>query len=142
MPVGESYSDVLARACGFRTIKLSYFDISGRRQVKMAPALRSSKWIAAMIKNDNIFITGDGEISRDLSYTDKAMQARLLAATASNEEVANEVYYVAIGDRSSLNQLYFTLRDNLAKKFSHLQDTKPVYRYFLIDDVRHSFADT
>ena len=94
-----------------------------------------------MIKNEPVYINGDGETSRDFCYIDNAVQANLLAATATNEEAANQAYNVAVGDRTSLNQLYYLLRDNLANQFSHLKDAAPVYRDFRIGDVRHSLAD-
>jgi len=141
--VNELYSDVFARAYDFKTIGLRYFNIFGRRQdPDGAYAAVIPKWIAAMIKNDDVYINGDGETSRDFCYIENAVQANLLAATASNEEAVNEVYNVAVGNRTSLNQLYFHLRDNLANKFPHLQDNKPVYLDFRIGDVRHSLADT
>lgn len=140
--VNELYADVFAKTYGFNTIGLRYFNIFGRRQdPEGAYAAVIPKWIAAMIKNEPIYINGDGETSRDFCYIDNTIQANLLAATATNEEAANQVYNVAVGDRTSLNQLYFHLRDNLALKFPHLKDANPVYRDFRAGDVRHSLAD-
>lgn len=140
--VNELYADVFARTYGFKTIGLRYFNIFGRRQdPDGAYAAVIPKWIAAMIKNEPVYINGDGETSRDFCYIDNSVQANLLAATATNEEAANQVYNVAVGDRTSLNQLYYLLRDNLANHFSHLKDAAPVYRDFRIGDVRHSLAD-
>jgi len=140
--VNELYSDVFARTYGFKTIGLRYFNIFGRRQdPDGAYAAVIPKWIAAMVKNESVYINGDGETSRDFCYIDNTVQANLLAATATNEEAANQVYNVAVGDRTSLNQLYFHLRDNLASKFPHLKDGNPVYRDFRTGDVRHSLAD-
>ena len=140
--VNELYADVFARTYGFKTIGLRYFNIFGRRQdPDGAYAAVIPKWIAAMIKNEPVYINGDGETSRDFCYIDNAVQANLLAATATNEEAANQAYNVAVGDRTSLNQLYYLLRDNLANQFSHLKDAAPVYRDFRIGDVRHSLAD-
>lgn len=140
--VNELYADVFCRAYGFKTIGLRYFNIFGRRQdPDGAYAAVIPKWIAAMIRNDPVYINGDGETSRDFCYIENAIQANLLAATATNEDATNQVYNVAVGDRTSLNQLYFYLKDSLAKKFSHLKNTGPVYREFRDGDVRHSLAD-
>lgn len=140
--VNELYADVFAKTYGFKTIGLRYFNIFGRRQdPDGAYAAVIPKWVAAMIKNEPVYINGDGETSRDFCYIDNAVQANLLAATATNEEAANQAYNVAVGDRTSLNQLYYLLRDNLANQFSHLKDAAPVYRDFRIGDVRHSLAD-
>jgi len=140
--VNELYAEVFARTYGFNTIGLRYFNIFGRRQdPEGAYAAVIPKWIAAMIKNEPLYINGDGETSRDFCYIDNTVQANLLAATATNDEAANQVYNVAVGDRTSLNQLYFHLRDNLASRFPHLQDANPVYRDFRVGDVRNSQAD-
>jgi len=140
--VNELYAEVFAQTYGFKTIGLRYFNIFGRRQdPDGAYAAVIPKWIAALIKNEPVYINGDGETSRDFCYIENAIQANLLAATVTNMDATNQVYNVALGDRTSLNQLYFHLRDDLASKFSHLKDASPVYRDFRAGDVRHSLAD-
>jgi UDP-N-acetylglucosamine 4-epimerase len=140
--VNEFYADVFARTYGFKAIGLRYFNIFGRRQDPEGTyAAVIPKWIAAMIKNDPVYINGDGETSRDFCHIDNTVQANLLAATSTKDDAVNQVYNVAVGDRTSLNQLYFHLRDNLASKFPHLKDANPVYRDFRAGDVRHSLAD-
>jgi UDP-N-acetylglucosamine 4-epimerase len=140
--VNELYADVFAKCYGFKSIGLRYFNVFGKRQnLNGAYAAVIPKWIAAMIKNEPVYINGDGLSSRDFCYIDNTVQANLLAATASNEEAANQVFNVAVGDRTSLNQLYFNLRDNLADQFPHMKDAKPIYRDFRAGDVRHSLAD-
>ena len=69
------------------------------------------------------------------------MQANLLAATTENPEANNQIYNVAVGDRTTLNQLYNYLKENLEDKYSHVKDAKPIYRDFRSGDVRHSEAD-
>lgn len=140
--VNEHYAEVFAKTYGFKAIGLRYFNIFGPRQdPDGAYAAVIPKWIAAMIKDEPVYINGDGETSRDFCFIDNTIQANLLAATAINQEAANQVYNVAVGDRTSLNQLYFHLRNNLASKFPHLKDGNPVYREFRAGDVRHSLAD-
>lgn len=140
--VNELYADVFAKTYGFNTIGLRYFNIFGRRQDPSgAYAAVIPKWIAAMIKGEPIYINGDGETSRDFCYINNTVQANLLAATASNVDAANQIYNVAVGDRTSLNQLYFQLRDNLASRFDNLKEAQPIYRDFRAGDVRHSLAD-
>jgi UDP-N-acetylglucosamine 4-epimerase len=140
--VNELYADVFARTYGFKTIGLRYFNIFGRRQdPDGAYAAVIPKWIAAMIKSEPVCINGDGETSRDFCYVDNAVQANLLAATATKKDATNQVYNVAVGDRTSLNQLFLHLRDNLANQFTHLKGANPVYRDFRAGDVRHSLAD-
>jgi UDP-N-acetylglucosamine 4-epimerase len=140
--VNELYAEVFARTYGFKAIGLRYFNIFGRRQdPEGAYAAVIPKWIASMIKNEPVYINGDGETSRDFCHIENTVQANLLAATANDENALNQVYNVAVGDRTSLNQLYFHLRDNLANQFPHLKDENPAYRDFRAGDVRHSLAD-
>jgi UDP-N-acetylglucosamine 4-epimerase len=140
--VNELYAEVFARSYGFKAIGLRYFNIFGRRQdPNGAYAAVIPKWIAAMIENEPVFINGDGETSRDFCYIENTIQANLLAATTSNEEATNQVFNVAVGERTSLNQLYYHLRDKLAPRFDHLCAAQPVYRDFRAGDVRHSQAD-
>ena len=140
--VNELYADVFAQTYGFKTIGLRYFNVFGRRQdPNGAYAAVIPKWIAAMIKNQPVYINGDGETSRDFCYIDNVVQANLLAATTENPEALNQVYNVAVGERTTLNQLYEQLRGNLLSSNAQLLDAQPVYRDFRVGDVRHSLAD-
>lgn len=140
--VNELYADVFARTYGFNTIGLRYFNVFGPRQdPNGAYAAVIPKWVASMIKNETIFINGDGETSRDFCFIENVRQINLLAATVENPEAANQVYNVAVGDRTTLNQLYEQLHLNLLPRFPHLQNVKPTYRDYRAGDVRHSLAD-
>src|SRR5574340_741183 len=140
--VNELYADVFARTYGFNTIGLRYFNVFGPRQdPNGAYAAVIPKWIASMIKGEPVYINGDGETSRDFCFIENIRQINLLAATTGNPEAVNQVYNVAVGDRTTLNQLYEQLRLNLLSGYPHLQDAKPVYRDFRAGDVRHSLAD-
>jgi UDP-N-acetylglucosamine 4-epimerase len=94
-----------------------------------------------MIKNEPIFINGDGETSRDFCYVANVVQANLLAATVEQPEAVNQVYNVAVQARTSLNRLFALLRDSLRPHYPHLQDCRPVRCDFRPGDVRHSEAD-
>lgn len=140
--VNELYADVFARTYGFKTIGLRYFNIFGKRQdPNGAYAAVIPKWIAAMIAGQPVFINGDGETSRDFCYIANTIQANLLAATTDNPDAANQVYNVAVGDRTTLNDLSTFLVQSLAERYPHLRDFKPVHRDFRAGDVRHSLAD-
>jgi UDP-N-acetylglucosamine 4-epimerase len=140
--VNELYAEVFARCYGFNTIGLRYFNVFGPRQdPNGAYAAVIPKWTASMIKGEPVFINGDGETSRDFCFIDNAVQANLLAATTKTPEALNQVYNVAVGDRTTLNELYSELRRLLAPRSSLMQDAKPVYRDFRAGDVRHSLAD-
>lgn len=144
--VNELYADVFARSYGFKTIGLRYFNIFGRRQdPDGAYAAVIPKWIAALLKNEPVYINGDGETSRDFCYIDNAVQANLLAAVTENPEAVNQVYNVAVGERTSLNQLYELIRDNLARlepcPLGLATLFAPQHRDFRPGDVLHSQAD-
>jgi UDP-N-acetylglucosamine 4-epimerase len=140
--VNELYADVFGRCYGMESVGLRYFNIFGRRQdPDGAYAAVVPKWVASMIHNEPVYINGDGETSRDFCYIDNVIQANLLAATSQHADAANQVYNVAVGDRTTLNQLFEAIRALLAPKFPHLADFKPHYRDFRAGDVRHSLAD-
>lgn len=140
--VNQQYADVFARTYGFRTIGLCYFNIFGAHQdPNGAYAAVVPKWTAAMIHNQPVWINGDGETTRDFCYIANAVQANLLAATVENDEATNQVYNVAVGDRTTLNDLFEAIRSTLEPHFQHLRDFKPQYRDFRVGDVRHSLAD-
>lgn len=139
--VNELYAEVFARCYGFNTVGLRYFNVFGPRQdPNGAYAAVIPKWTAALLQGDAVYINGDGETSRDFCFVANAVQANLLAATTENPEARNQVYNVAVGDRTTLNILYALLRDNLAAH-GVSASAQPVYRDFRAGDVRHSQAD-
>lgn len=139
--VNELYADVFARSYGFTTIGLRYFNVFGRRQDPSgAYAAVIPKWTSSLIAGEPVFINGDGETSRDFCYVANAVQANILASVATDLEARNQVYNVAVGDRTTLNQLYGLLRDGL-KAEGVSSDAQPTYRDFRAGDVRHSQAD-
>jgi len=140
--VNELYADVFWRCFGLETIGLRYFNIFGPRQDQNgAYAAVIPKWIATMIKDDQVVIYGDGETTRDFCYIDNAVQANLLAATAQNPEAVNQIYNVAVGESCTLNKLYSEIRALLQPDFPHLRKATAEYRNFRVGDVRHSLAN-
>ena len=138
--VNELYAEVFARTYGFKTIGLRYFNVFGKRQdPNGAYAAVIPKWTAAMIAGDDVFINGDGETSRDFCFIENTVQANILAATTQNDEAKNQVYNVAVGDRTTLNDLFNAIKAALNE--NDVTYTKePVYRDFRAGDVRHSQA--
>jgi UDP-N-acetylglucosamine 4-epimerase len=140
--VNELYADVFARCYGLESIGLRYFKVFGPRQdSKGAYAAVIPQWIAALIENQPLHINGDGETSRDFCFIENVVQINLLAALTENPEAVNQIYNVAIGERTSLNQLYEMARALLLEKFPRLHNHKPTYGDFRKGDVRHSQAD-
>jgi UDP-N-acetylglucosamine 4-epimerase len=140
--VNELYAEVFARTYGFKGIGLRYFNVFGPRQdPDGAYAAVIPKWIASLIAAEPVYINGDGETSRDFCYVGNVVQANLLAALVEDEAAIGQVYNVAVGDRTTLNELYAHLRQSLLPRFDHLRSAEPVYRDFRAGDVRHSLAD-
>lgn len=138
--VNELYADVFAKCYGFSTIGLRYFNIFGQRQnPNGAYAAVIPKWVSSMLKDETIYINGDGETSRDFTFVENAIQANLLAAT-STSVARNHVYNVAFGDRTTLNQLYYALLNALTLRGVPYRKT-PIYRDFRPGDIQHSHAD-
>ena len=140
--VNELYADVFARSYGVAAIGLRYFNVFGPRQdPEGAYAAVIPKWAAAILKGELVYINGDGDTSRDFCFVANAVQANLLAATAP-AEAANQVYNVAVGDQTTLNELYALLAARLAVHQPTLAlPPPPVNREFRAGDVRHSLAD-
>ena len=138
--VNELYAGVYAKTYGFKTIGLRYFNVFGQRQdPNGAYAAVIPRWTAGMIKGDDVFINGDGETSRDFCFIENTVQMNILAATAS-DEAKDEVYNVALGDRTTLNDLYKAIQSAL-KECDIDAFKEPIYHDFRAGDVRHSQAD-
>ncbi|EHY9871114.1 Vi polysaccharide biosynthesis UDP-N-acetylglucosaminuronic acid C-4 epimerase TviC [Vibrio vulnificus] len=138
--VNEVYASVYARTYGFKATGLRYFNVFGRRQdPNGAYAAVIPKWTSAMINNENIFINGDGETSRDFCYIENVVQMNVLAATGSDDALG-EVYNCAVGDRTTLNSLFEIIKKELTNN-GVLYSSDVQYRSFRTGDVRHSQAD-
>lgn len=139
--VNELYAEVFARTYGFKSIGLRYFNVFGKRQdPEGAYAAVIPKWTAAMIAGDDVYINGDGETSRDFCYIDNTVQANIVAAISCNPEAKNQVYNVAVGDRTTLNELFNAIKIALVDN-NIVYSKQPVYREFRVGDVKHSQAD-
>ena len=139
--VNELYANVFAENYDFKAIGLRYFNIFGKRQdPNGAYAAVIPKWVAAILNKEDVYINGDGETSRDFCYIDNTVQMNLLAATTDNEEATNQVYNVALNDRTSLTKLHHMIEERLIQKVEGLEKKKPIYREFRSGDVRHSQA--
>jgi len=140
--VNELYASVFAKAYGFKTIGLRYFNIFGKRQdPNGAYAAVIPRWVSSILNQEDVFINGDGETSRDFCYIDNTVQMNLLAATSDNDEATDQVYNVAVNDSTSLNELYQMIEDRLIQRSNKLIRIKPIHRDFRVGDVRHSQAN-
>lgn len=136
----ELYAAIYALTYDFKPIGLRYFNAFGKRQDPNGPyAAVIPKWVTAMLNDEDIFINGDGETSRDFCFVENIVQVNILAALAPDKS-KNLVYNVAVGHQISLNDLYSTIKcslENCGKSVSRL----PIYIDFRSGDVRHSRAD-
>ena len=138
--IDEIYAGVYAQAYGYRATGLRYFNVFGPRQdPDGAYAAVIPKWTAAMLDDQIVTINGDGETSRDFCFIANAVQANILAALAP-DEAQGQIYNVAVGQRTSLNQLFGLIRDGLGTHQVHY-DRDPAYADFRPGDARHSQAD-
>ena len=142
----ELYGSVFHKVYGMETLGLRYFNVFGRRQdPNGAYAAVIPKWVASMLKGEDVFINGDGETSRDFTYIDNVIQMNVLAGLTDNPEAFGEAFNVAVGGRNTLNELYKLIQDKLNKSLitNHQSPiTKsPIYRDFRPGDIRHSNAD-
>lgn len=139
--VNELYADVFARCYGFNCIGLRYFNVFGRRQDPYgAYAAVIPQWFASLLKGETVYVNGDGETSRDFCYIDNVVQANLLASLAP-EGSRNMIYNVAFGQRTTLNELFALIREEVARHKPAAAAAEPEYRDFRAGDVRHSLAD-
>ena len=140
--VNELYANVFAKTYGFKTIGLRYFNIFGKRQnPNGAYAAVIPKWVSAILNKEDVYINGDGETSRDFCYIDNAVQMNILAATTDNNEAINQVYNVALNDRTNLNKLYEMIEERLIERTQKIEKKEPIYQDFRAGDVRHSQAN-
>lgn len=139
--VDELYADVFTKAYGFNSIGLRYFNVFGQRQDPFgAYAAVIPQWFASLLKNETVYVNGDGETSRDFCYIDNVVQANLLAS-CSKIDAQNKIYNVAFGERTTLNELFVLIRDEVSKHKKDAANVSPVHRDFRAGDVRHSLAD-
>ena len=139
--VDELYADVFHRCYGFSSVGLRYFNVFGQRQDPYgAYAAVIPQWFASLIKQETVFVNGDGETSRDFCYIDNVVQANLLASFAQGD-ATNKIYNVAFGQRTTLNELFNLIKEEVARHKPEVMGAECVHRDFRAGDVRHSLAD-
>ena len=139
--VDELFAANFSKTYGIDVVGLRYFNVFGRRQdPDGAYAAVIPKFVKMMMKHEVPLINGDGSVSRDFTYVDNVVQANHLASVVDNKAALNQVYNVAHGERTSLNQLFFLIR-NLAAEFDKdVLTIEPVYGPAREGDIPHSLA--
>jgi UDP-N-acetylglucosamine 4-epimerase len=138
----EVYAAAFGRCYELEIVGLRYFNVFGPRQAPEGPyAAVMPRWFSALLRGDEVTILGDGETSRDFCYVANVVQANILAATATAPEALGAVYNVALGDRTTLTQLFALIREQVARFRPAAASAGAVYRDFRPGDIRHSLAD-
>ena len=139
--VNELYAANFKKAYGIDTVGLRYFNVFGRRQdPDGAYAAVIPKFLKMLMKHEAPLINGDGSVSRDFTYIDNVIQANHLAGLTDNPEALNQVYNVAHGERTTLNQLFLTIRSLAGKLDKDILDIEAIYGPFRDGDIPHSLA--
>jgi UDP-N-acetylglucosamine 4-epimerase len=137
----ELYARVFAQSYGLKVIGLRYFNVFGRRQDPHgAYAAVIPLWVKALLTGAEVVINGDGETSRDFCCIENVLQANILACFSS-DEATGEVYNIAFGQRTTLNDLFMIIKSGLARVDGSIANRQPQYGAFRSGDVRHSLAD-
>jgi len=139
--VNELYANVFSNLYSIETIGLRYFNVFGRKQdPDGAYAAAIPKFVKAFTDYRSPVIHGDGEQSRDFTYIDNVLQANELAATTENQDAVNQVYNVAFGENTTLNELVPLLRELLAKFDAKISEVQIEYGEDRVGDIKHSLA--
>ena len=139
--VNELYADVFSKTFGLETIGLRYFNVFGRKQdPNGAYAAVIPKFVSRFMAGESPVLNGDGEYSRDFTYIDNVIQANILCMLTENKEAINTVYNVAFGERNTLNDLIYYLKESLAKYDSKIKDIEILYGPNRVGDIPHSLA--
>ena len=132
----ELYADVFARSYDMEIIGLRYFNVYGPKQnPNGAYAAVIPIFISHLLKGTVPSIFGDGTTSRDFTYINNVVYANVLAYTTTNLEAVNQVYNVAYGASTSLNQLFSLVKTNLKS------DVSPEYKAERKGDIKNSLAN-
>lgn len=139
--VNELYADVFTRTYGMETIGLRYFNVFGQRQDPQgAYAAVIPKFVMQLMKHEAPMINGNGEYSRDFTYIENVIQANILSVQTDNQESINQVYNVAYGDRTTLNQLTQYLKEYLRMYDPVIKSIDFIHGANRTGDIPHSLA--
>ena len=134
--VNELYARIYSEVYGLELIGLRYFNVFGPHQNPAGPyAAVIPLFIKSVLDNEPPVINGDGETSRDFTYVANAVHANVQALFTENKEAVNQVYNIAFGERTTLNELFEFIKEVAGS------DLAPKYGPERSGDVKHSLAD-
>lgn len=166
--VMELYARVFSELYNMECIGLRYFNVFGRRQdPDGAYAAVIPLWVKNLMRHEQPVINGDGSYSRDFTYIDNVIQANELAAvtpvevilkrsnqltvdSTPSKEITNqnlvssngfsEVFNIAYGGNTTLNELFHALRQNLSLFDKQIASINANYGPERAGDIPHSMA--
>jgi UDP-N-acetylglucosamine 4-epimerase len=139
--VDELFAANFATTYNIEVIGLRYFNVFGRRQDPQgAYAAVIPLFVKMLMHHESPVINGDGLYSRDFTYIDNVLQANHLAALTQNQSALNQVYNVAHGERTNLNELFELVKKLIGNFDSEVLNIKPVYGPTRAGDMPHSMA--
>lgn len=139
--VNELYADVFSRTYGVECIGLRYFNVFGRKQNPYgAYAAVIPLFVMKLMNYESPLINGDGEYSRDFTYIDNVLDMNVLALNTTNPDAVNTVYNTAYGERTTLNQLVYHLKEFLSEFDPKIADVDIHYGPLRKGDIPHSLA--
>lgn len=140
--VDELYADVFSRLYQTEYIGLRYFNVFGKGQnPESTYAAVIPKFISMLLAHESPVIHGDGKTSRDFTYVENVVQANIVAVLSDNPEAVNQIYNVACGEQTSLNELAILLRDTLALTDPEIANLNFIYGRARKGDMLHSMAN-
>jgi UDP-N-acetylglucosamine 4-epimerase len=147
----ELYAYVFSNIYGMEIIGLRYFNVFGKRQDPNGPyAAAIPKFFKALLNEESPVIYGDGETTRDFCHVDNVVQANLLAMGVKDAKAFNQVYNIAYGKQTTLNELFKMIKEVIVEylssngykdKAERILRIEPIYGPFRKGDIRHSLAD-
>ncbi len=139
--VNELYANLFNQTYGIQTVGLRYFNVYGKRQSVNGPyAAVIPKFIDTLLNLDSPTINGDGSFSRDFTHIENVVQMNLLAISIENEKALNQVYNTAVGERTTILELYNIIRDLLSNYNNEISNIQVKFGKAVEGDVPHSLA--
>lgn len=141
--IDEQFAANFAKIYGMECIGLRYFNVFGKRQdPEGAYAAVIPKFSAVLLRHESPIINGDGSFSRDFTFVDDVVHANILAMETTDPAALNNIYNIAGGSETTLNELFTILREELGAYDPAVTQLSPVYGAIRPGDIPHSLAST
>lgn len=140
--VDELYADIFHKTYNIDYIGLRYFNVFGRRQDPNSMyAAVIPLFIRQLLKHKTPTINGDGSYSRDFTYIDNVIKMNMLALKTNDKSALNQIYNTAVGERTSITEMFHVIWKCLTKHDSEIVKIMPIYGPPRLGDIPHSWAN-